>query len=582
VHRWLNSTGAGIKAWLRRDGVVIILYTLTTFLISYPLIFKLGEQWLALRDSDTFVKLWDNWWLQEHVFNGASLSFTDLLFYPDGIDLSYHSISWTVALLSVALGWVTDSITAYNLTILIALFATAYAAYLLARPFMRYRAAAWLAGAVYSYAPYHLTHSGGHPDLVHLAPIPLAVLLLYKAFSKSSMRAALGAALMIGLAGFTSLYIMVFALLTIGPVFVFLLVDKHRWSQARYWRIAIVFGLVSVILLAIRLVPIYRDSGALTDAIESKYTADQNQTDLLSYFLPSHVNPLFDSFTSETAQSFGFMSKKWPAYLGIIPMTLSIIALLWKKQRKYVLLWLSIGLIFFILSLGPTLRFNSILYEDFALPARFLSWFPPIRAVGRPNFFVMGVLLPLAMLAAFGFDRLLGMLAGRRKAQLALMIAVPGLLLVEYWGGAFPGAPSQVSPFYDQVSQEPGDFAIIQLPMGRGESKRYQYLQTIHKKPIVEGLSARTSTDAYQYILNNPILLSWHLNEPLDCGRFESDRFPSALDELVDDGFRYVVVNHTESGIPDRFAGYFPIEPFYQDNTLSVIKLTELRNRPPC
>lgn len=569
-------------AWLRRDGVVIVLYIFTTILISYPLVFKLGGQWLALRDSDTYVKLWDNWWLQEHVFNGASLTFTDLLFYPDGVDLSYHSISWTVALLSVVLETVTDSITAYNLTILIALFGTAYAAYLLARPFMRYRAAAWLAGAIYSYAPYHLTHSGGHPDLVHLAPIPLAVLLLYIAFTKQSILASLGAALMIGLAGFTSLYIMVFALLTIGPVLLFLLVDKHRWSQAEYWRIAIVFGLASVIMLSIRLVPIYQDSGALTDAIESKYTADLNQTDLLSYFLPSHVNPLFEPFTSDTAQGFGFMSKKWPAYLGIIPLALTIVALLWKKQRKYVLMWLSIALIFFILSLGSTLRFNGILYEDIALPARFLSWFPPIRAVGRPNFFVMGVLLPLAMLASFGFDRLLRILEGRRIAQLVLMLAIPGLLLVEYWSGEFPGVSSYVSPFYEQLSQEPGDFGIIQLPMGRGESKRYQYLQSIHMKPIVEGLSARTSNDAYQYILSNPILLNWHVGEPLDCGRFELNRFPSALDALIDDGFRYVVVNHIESGVPDRFASYFPLGPFYQDNDLSVFMLTELRDEPPC
>ena len=128
---WSGQIWAGAKAWLRRDGVVILLYVLTTIVISYPLAFKLGGQWLALRDNDTYLKLWDSWWLQEHVFNGASLTFTDLLFHPNGLDLSYHSISWTVALLSLILGSVTDSITAYNLTILIALFGTAYAAYLL-------------------------------------------------------------------------------------------------------------------------------------------------------------------------------------------------------------------------------------------------------------------------------------------------------------------------------------------------------------------------------------------------------------------------------------------------------------------
>jgi len=226
--------------------------------MSYPLLFKLGGDWLALRDTDTYMKLWDNWWFQNYALKGASRDFTNMQFHPSGLDLSYHSISWTVALFTWILTRIVDSVTAYNLTIFAALFAAAYTAYLLVRPFLRYRAAAWLAGAVYSYAPYHLAHSGGHPDLVHLAPIPLAVLLLYKAITRTSLLAALGAALMVAISGFTSLYIMVIGLLTIGPVLIFLLLDERRWSQKQTWRIVILFGIASALLLSIRLVPILR------------------------------------------------------------------------------------------------------------------------------------------------------------------------------------------------------------------------------------------------------------------------------------------------------------------------------------
>jgi hypothetical protein len=573
---------ASIKAWLRRDGIVIMSYAIATILMSYPLAFKLGGHWLALRDTDTFVKIWDNWWLQNHAFNGPSLNFTNLQFHPSGLDLSYHSISWTVAFLSWALTIVTDAITAYNLTILVALFSTAYAAYLLVRPFVSYGAAAWLAGAIYSFAPYHLAHSGGHPDLVHLAPIPLAVLLLYAAFTRPSVPAALGAAFLIGLAGFTSLYIMVFALLTIGPVLVFLLLDEHRWSQPKIWQVVLVFGVVSVLLLSIRLVPILRDTSALTEAIESKYTADRSQTDLMSYVLPSHLNPLFAPYTKGIASRFGYMSSNWPAYLGIVPIALSIVALLWKKQRKTVLLWFSIGLIFFILSLGPVLRFNGNLYDNIVLPAQYLSWFPPIRAVGRPDFFVLGILLPVAVLAAFGFDRILIALEGSRRTQIALMIAIPGLLLVEYWSGEFPGVSVNVNPFFEQLSEEPDDFAIIQLPMGRTKAKRYLYLQIFHQKPIVEGLSARTPLEAYQYIHNNPLLRNWSAGEPLDCDTLTWDRIMSALDQLIDDNFRYIVVHHPEPEIPVQFANYFPLQPFYQDSQLTVFKVADLQNQPPC
>ncbi|HZY43545.1 MAG TPA: hypothetical protein VFF70_02250, partial [Anaerolineae bacterium] len=41
-------------------------------------------------------------------------------------------------------------------------------------------------------------HTGGHPDLVHLAGIPIAALLFIRALTTSSIRSALGAALMLG------------------------------------------------------------------------------------------------------------------------------------------------------------------------------------------------------------------------------------------------------------------------------------------------------------------------------------------------------------------------------------------------
>lgn len=580
--RPLTQAGINIKTWLQRDWVAISLYAVATFFFTYPIAIRLGDPWIATRDADTFVKIWDNWWLQNLAFNEPSLFSTNILFYPQGLSLSYHSISWTVAFLSWAFSIVTDTITAYNITILVAVFSTAYAAYLLVRPFVHYGAAAWLAGAIYSFAPYHISHSGGHPDLVHLAPIPLAVLLIFTAIKRPSKIAALGAALMVGLAGFTSLYIMVFALLTVGPVLFYLLVDNGRWAERRVWNNVLLFVLVSAILLTIRLVPIFRDTGALDNAINLEYAAYDNQTDALSFVLPSHLNPLFAPYTQEIATEFGYMSGKWPAYLGFIPLVLSVVALFWKQKRKEVLLWFSIGLIFLVLSLGPALRFNGNLYPDFILPARLLSWFPPIRAVGRPDLFVTGLLLPLSLLAAYGLDRILIKQTGNRVRLIVLMMVIPGILLAEFWSGAFPGVSSEVNPFYRKLAQEPDDFAIIQLPMGRMPSKDYLYYQTVHQKPIVEGLIARTPHKAYGYIANNYLLQSWSRSRPLDCSIQSQRRIMSSLDELIDDGFRYVIVHHTFSDLPVDYLAYLVADPFYRDGELTAYRLADLRDQPPC
>lgn len=579
---WWQAWWHRIRAWLRRDGVVIILFGLATVAMSYPVALHLDGQWLAYRDIDTYVKIWDNWWLRSQAFNEPSFYFTGLQFHPNGLDLTFHSISWSVAFLTWFLSIFTDAISAYNLTILIALFTTAYAAYLLALRFVRYRAAAWLAGAVYSFAPYHVAHSGGHPDLAHLAPIPIAILLLFAAVRRPSLLAALGAAAMVGLAAFTSLYIMVFALLTIGPVLLFLLLDKGRWRERKVWPIVAVFAVLSAAFLAIRLAPILSDTNALSGAIELKYTAANDQTDLLSYVLPSRLNPLYAPFTEGIASQFADMSRKWPAYIGSLTAILLISALTWKKQRRIAWLWFAIGLMFVILSLGPALRLNGVLYENIPLPARYLAWFPPIRAVGRPDFFVLGVLLPLAIVAAVGFDRLLVSLEGQQALQIALMITVPALLLVDYWSGEFPGIPTNVSLFYQQLAEEPDDFAIIQLPMGRNKSKRYLYLQTIHQKPIVEGLSARTLPKTYQYITDNLLLASWFRDEPLDCALQSRQQIVDQFDQLIDDGFRYVITHHSNSADPAQYTSYFSAEPIYHDTTLTAYKLADLRDQIPC
>ncbi len=568
--------------WLRHHGLVILAYLLTTLVMTYPIITNLDGSWLAKRDIDTFVKIWDIWWLKQQAIPGESLVYTDLLFHPEGLDLSFHSISWTVAVGSWLLAFVVDQIVAYNLTILFAVFTTALAAYLLIYTLLRDRAAAWLGGLIYSFAPYHIAHTAGHPDLVHLAPIPLAVLLIIIAIANSSMMAAAGSALMIGLAAYTSLYIMDFALLTTLPVLVYLALFKNRWHDGRFWQIILFFGALTLLFLAPRLVPIFRSPEALAFAIESKYEASIKQTDLLAFIVPSQFNPIFAPFVTGKADSFK-MNEDWPAYLGVIPLLLSAVALTWKKRRSEVLFWFVMGLVFALLSLGPILRFNGQVYEAIRLPANYLTWFPPVRAVARPDYFVLALLLPLAVCAAYGFSRILEALAEHKITKSGLVLGLSLLLLFEYWNGPYPGIPTTVNPFYRQLAGEEDDFALIELPMGRNESKSYLYYQTVHQKPIVEGLSGRIPADAYQYIAGNALLARWRHSVPLNCSEGVPEAIQAALAQLEASGFRYVIVHHEEDGaMLDVYADYLTAPPVYQDSELAAYLLSDIRTNFSC
>jgi hypothetical protein len=139
-----------------------------------------------------------------------------------------------------------------------------------------------------------------------------------------------------------------------------------------------------------------------------------------------------------------------------------------------------------------------------------------------------------------------------------------------------------VNPFYHRIAAEEGEFALVELPMGRQESKIYMYYQTVHGRPIVEGLSARTPESAYDYIEANPLLASWRAGRPLECRAFSEGEMSESLQRLAEDSFRYVVVHHDGGRVPAAFAGYLTAPPVFQDEELSAYAVADLLARPLC
>lgn len=568
--------------WMRRDALVWLLYLALTLAFTWPLAARLGDNWLAIHDTDTFVKLWDQWWLQHSLATDQPLFYTHDLFYPVGLDLSYHSISWVVAPFSWLVTLLLGPIDAYNITIPWAIFSSGYAAYLLIYYLLRNQPAAFVGGFVYSFSPYFVTHAGGHPDLVHLAPVPLAALLLLATLRHGRSRWGIWAtAVVIAIGAYTSLYIMVFALLTLGPVFIFAAWENGRWRTTQFWRNSLWIGVVTAVLLSVRLWFIFATPQTLDEVIDAKYAATFNQTDLLALVTPSHLNPIFASLVEAESDTF-YTNRKWPAYLGLLPLLLLVVALTRRQKRAEIVLWGSIWLLFLLLAAGPILRFNGERYPDVVLPASLLTWFPPIRAVGTPDYFLLGLLLPMGILAAYGFDTLWQQAAQSaygRKWQTLLLLAVP-LLIFELWNGPFPGIPAGVHPFYRALAQDPEPFALIELPLGRQESKPYVFYQTIHEKPMVEGLSARTPDEAYRYIEANPLLRAWQEEVPLDC-KSMGEALDTAVAQLIADNFRYIILHNQDQ--TEHLLPYFEhYEPLLDDAELTVYELSKMAQRPFC
>ncbi len=115
-----------------------------------------------------------------------------------------------------------------------------------------------------------------------------------------------------------------------------------------------------------------------------------------------------------------------------------------------------------------------------------LDHFTLIRAVD-PVFYMVGLLLPLAVLSGYGLAWLLDRL--QRRATRWMLTGLLGcLVLAGQWLGPYQGTTDYIAnSFYRQLAKEPGDFAIIQLPMGYDEGKYQLYRKQCMAGPSPPG-----------------------------------------------------------------------------------------------
>lgn len=566
------------KAWLRRDWLVILLYLLATIVTTYPLIFQLGSNWMPL-SSDMYMKLWDVWWLERLNKTGQVFYYSQDLFYPVGLDLSYHPTSWTTSLLTWLFAQIIGIFSAYKVMILIAVLSSAYSAYLLTLWLTTHRIAAWFGGAVFSFAPYHLGDLKDHPDLAQMAPIPLTILFFMQALTSGSIPLAIGAGLMLGVVAWTGLYLFGFTVITLVLIFLYLGIVGNRWQQKRFWEGVVVIAVTSLILLIPRLYPVFKDTDTLAHVIDDKFTAFTAQADVLAFVIPPRSNPIFKPLTGDLSAGFAKTESRYPSpYLGLVGLATALSAVFWRKHRNEIWIWSVIATLFIVLSAGPVLHLSGQIYQNIRLPAYLLMNFEPFRIV-RPSLFHLGFLLPFAVLSTYGLSRWLTYLNSRRQALTGVAIALGLFMLAEYWVGEFTLSPLTVSPVYEQFAHDQAEYALIDLPMGYSESKRYLYLQSIHGRPIVEGMSSRMPPNAFQYIKANPLLARWQSFQELNCNEFPDEDFGLAIEALMADGFRFVVVHSHHNSLKSYWEG---TAKAYKDSKLSVYALADMRANAPC
>jgi len=581
--------------------IVVILYLVVALIATWPLVRHLGthvpgsETWAF--DEYTFV--WNSWWLRYSLFDlGQNPLYSTHTFYPLGISLVLYTYNLFNALISLPFQPFLPLPAISNLTFLFATVLSGYGVFLLVETLLgavrheppkgqgaapsKHRGslavpfAAFLAGLIYAFGSYRLVYAAiGHYDMWSTAWIPFYTLYLFKTIRERCLRNAVLAGIFLTLSMLSEMIFGVFLGMLTVIVLAFVAGRRGREEVAGGWRSLLgrlaVLGLVATLLYLPVLVPILSEMFGGYD-LAGWGDAEKLSVDLVGLVTPTPLHPLGGDWVQtlrQTQEGTARFRDINTVFLGWTGLVLAIVGAV--RYRRKVAAWITSFAVFAVFSLGPLLQINGRstfdldgLAVNVPLPFILLHYIPLVKANRVPNRFSVVLMLSLAVLAGFGACWLLSKIA-QSKNRVTVVLSSTGTLLLavlivfEHWSVPLPLTDASIPSVYQQVAEEPGDFAILQLPMGwrnsfgvqGAENTRTQYYQTYHNKRLLSGNISRNPPFKFDYFRQIPILeslMSIETYHEVDAERRAADR--ATAEEFV--GFydiRYVVV---APGVPGR------------------------------
>jgi len=567
VHR---QAGVYVRGICRHRRVILVLlaYGLLAVAMTWPLAARLGTLLPAGDGDDLWTHQWTYWWVKKSITEGHSPFYTDLIFHPHGVSLSSHNVAWLNIAAWLPLQTIVGSPTAYSLLFIAAFALNGFSMYLLAREWTGSSLAAFIGGLIYGFWPYTLSQSG-HPNMIVVCWVPLALLYLRRTLEKGQKRDAVLTAIFLALTGVTRWHLLIMGGVVIGLYLLYrCLIDKACRTRRTLGLLALM-GFVATALMAPLATPMV--VAQLTrDYPEDIFIDDQakGQTDLLAYVLPNRNLSLWGDAAYRLYQDFKVDKVRVP-FLGYTAIVLALFGTVkrWRSAR----FWVLAAMVYIALALGPQLRVNDQLYPQVPMPYRLVGDLFFIRILRKPHRFNVFVGLPVGMLASFGMATLLRQrLFGRKSALLAGVLGA--LILGEYCLVPYRTTRPVTPAWYYQLAQEAGHFAVLDLPMQlQSFNKRYMFYQTTHGKPLVEGRIARPPREAFAFLDSTPFLERLRQDNVMDPALVDVTH---QLSSLAEADVRYIIL-HKGFTSPEQLAAWqdwLTFEPYHEDEDLVVYR----------
>jgi hypothetical protein len=532
------------KHTLSSHAVVIGGFALLTVVLTYPLIFYFTTHIPSHMDLpptivEHWIWTWGFWFIKHLVVEARSWSFfTDVLFYPRGVDLTYSALfglGLPLALAIPLVGFLGVTLT-FNLFLFSAFIITAYATFLLVRDLTNDNRAAFVSGFIFAFSPFQMARVLGHFGIVTSTVwIPLYVFFFLRAVRFGYVHHLILSTLAISLTFIANPYFSIFLMFfTIIYVIYYIIFNRgytiKNFLCTRLLPMACFAALFSLPLMWI----------VLTHSIDGfhmyspKSAAIEFSADLLAFFLPSTHHSIWGNLVKPIFYfHFTGSDTEQTVYMGYVVLVLSLIAVV-KSPKEQTRFWLVSAIAFFVLSLGPFLRVhgkNSFelagLSASFPLPYFPILFIPVLKAMRGPSRFAIMCMFALAVLAGYGVTYLLKRFEGKVWATLGFLGLIITIIGLEFSIVPVPLIDARIPKVYEGIAREPSQGGtILEVPLYWSVSK-YQHYQTMHQRRLVLGQAPRLNlsvdfnyADSIPFVklFKNPQLIKDYDEHPVDKG----------------------------------------------------------------
>ncbi len=490
---------AGVGRVWRLHLAVLAAYLFLTLIMTWPLAREFASA-IPGDGFDGWQNFWNQWWLKVALVDQPrNPLLTDLLFHPTGVSLYFHTLNPFNGLTTLPIQLAFGLIPAYNSAVLLAWVLGGYGVFLLVRRQLSMNncqltianSSAFLAGAIFTFSPFHMAHLLGHMQVLSLQWIPFYVLYLLRALDavdqrRSWLHEAFMAALFLIFVGLCDWYYVLYLALFTGLAVLWAWLGAPAGTVARAAgtgesRLAtqanrllrllmppLLAGLIFFTALSFWLVPMIWETRQFSFMVRPATDLYILSASVMDFLVPNRLHSLFRPESFQWIGNQIAPVSERTISIGYIALALAVFgALIWRRRAG---LWIAGALFFFAMALGPVIHFGAITAADIPavteLPLHFtpfgiLAYFSDFVRLSRSvSRYAVMVQLCVAVLAGMGLAALLTRLQAAQAPQthggrtvLAVALLCLGLVLAEYWVAPYPMSAPDTPDWYATLAE---------------------------------------------------------------------------------------------------------------------------------